>query len=315
MSVNRDLRTITAIAALVLILPHVSTAESISLNVKDSTGTDKFVVYDTGNVKTSGSIYKGNNAPISGVVPDINIVREDGTPRITVRDTMTNAGGGGILNLMHNNGTDAARNPPLNGDVLGRVTFGSINSLNNITNAAMIFGIATENYTDTTFGGKLIFRTVPNGTNGYVERMVIDSTGNVGIATSTPAYTLDVNGYGRFTYGIVSGSDIKLKKNLLPISDALGKVLQMGGVSYEWKDDYYTVKNEEDGSEVTKKRDIPAGRHYGVIAQEIEKVLPEVVTTGADGTKAVAYTEIIAFLIEAIKAQQKQIDELKQKVR
>jgi hypothetical protein len=49
----------------------------------------------------------------------------------------------------------------------------------------------------------------------------------------------------------------------------------------------------------------PEGRHYGVIAQEVEESMPEAVRTGPDGDKAVSYTEIIPVLIEAIKEQQK----------
>lgn len=73
------------------------------------------------------------------------------------------------------------------------------------------------------------------------------------------------------------------------------------------------VKETFDGPEIIKNKS-PEGIHYGVIAQEIEKVLPEVVKENTDGSKAVAYTEIIPVLIEAIKEQQKQIDELKKKV-
>lgn len=131
--------------------------------------------------------------------------------------------------------------------------------------------------------------------------------GNVGIGTSNPGHTLDVNGTTWSYYGYLSGSDIKFKKNLLPISDALSKVLQLGGVSYEWKEDYYKVKESPEGPEVMKNK-APEGSHYGVIAQEIEKILPEVVKEGFEGTKAVAYTEIIPVLIEAIKEQQKLIE-------
>jgi hypothetical protein len=54
----------------------------------------------------------------------------------------------------------------------------------------------------------------------------------------------------------------------------------------------------------------PDGQHFGVIAQEVEDILPEVVTDGRTGEKAVAYAEIIPVLIEAIKAQQVQIEAL-----
>ena len=112
---------------------------------------------------------------------------------------------------------------------------------------------------------------------------------------------LQVSG-GVSSNGVLLTSDAKFKKNLLPINDSLEKVLGMKGLSYEWKTDEYIEKS------------FPEGRHYGVIAQQIEKVLPEVVNTAPDGTKAVAYTEIIPVLIEAIKEQQKQIDELKKRL-
>jgi hypothetical protein len=56
------------------------------------------------------------------------------------------------------------------------------------------------------------------------------------------------------------------------------------------------------------------GRDIGVIAQEIEAVLPEIVTTRDNGYKAVKYEKMIALLIECVKEQQKQIDEIKNKL-
>jgi hypothetical protein len=72
-------------------------------------------------------------------------------------------------------------------------------------------------------------------------------------------------------------------------------VKSMRGVNFEWKDT---------GKQAT-----------GVIAQELEQVLPNAVNTTEDGTKTVTYTNIIGVLIEAIKEQQKQIDELKSMIK
>lgn len=138
-----------------------------------------------------------------------------------------------------------------------------------------------------------MFRTNNGPNDGYTTPvMVVRETGKVGIGTVDPAYTLDVNGTIRGAN--VSPSDLRLKENIVPVEDALLKVKSMQGVSFNWKTD--------------ANSNFPQGRHYGVIAQEIEKVLPEVVSTAPDGIKAVAYTEIIPVLIEAIKEQQKLIE-------
>ena len=92
-------------------------------------------------------------------------------------------------------------------------------------------------------------------------------------------------------------SDERLKDNLTPIVGALDKINQIGGYEFDWNNN-----SEHSGHDV------------GVIAQEIEKVLPEVVVERDNGYKAVRYEKIVALLIEAIKQQQLQIDELKSKI-
>ena len=92
-------------------------------------------------------------------------------------------------------------------------------------------------------------------------------------------------------------SDERLKDNLTPIVGALDKINQIGGYEFDWNNN-----SEHNGHDV------------GVIAQEIEKVLPEVVVDRDNGYKAVRYEKIVALLIEAIKQQQLQIDELKSKI-
>jgi len=92
----------------------------------------------------------------------------------------------------------------------------------------------------------------------------------------------------------IKSSDISLKKNVLSLDNALGKVLALRGVSFGWKDS----ANEK-------------GTQIGLIAQEVEKVYPEIVSVGANGKKGVDYSALVAPLIEAVKEQQKQINELK----
>ena len=96
--------------------------------------------------------------------------------------------------------------------------------------------------------------------------------------------------------GVKTTSDIKLKKNINSIEDSLSKILSLRGVGFEWKD-------KERGK----------GIQQGFIAQEVEKIIPELITGGE--TKYVNYQGIIPVLVEAIKEQQKQIDELKSKLK
>jgi hypothetical protein len=86
------------------------------------------------------------------------------------------------------------------------------------------------------------------------------------------------------------------------LSDPLRKVLSLQGKTYEWKRDQFAKEN------------FPQGRVTGVIAQEIEKVLPELVGTRRDGYKGVAYQEIVPILIEAVKEQQKIIDNQRKEI-
>lgn len=134
-------------------------------------------------------------------------------------------------------------------------------------------------------------------------RLTIDTSGNVGIGTTSPGiYKLYVNGTGYIANGPWVPSDSKFKKDVLPIDSALDKVQKLTGVSYLYKTDEY------------KDKGFPEGKQLGVVAQELEEVIPEAVMTDEEGSKAVNYSEIIPVLIEAIKEQQKEIDDLKSTV-
>ncbi len=101
-------------------------------------------------------------------------------------------------------------------------------------------------------------------------------------------------------------SDERLKENVIPIGNAIEKVKQIRGVEFDW------IPTElSDGEDVHTNE----GHDVGVIAQEIEKVLPEAVTTRDSGYKAVKYEKIVPLLIESIKEQQEQIDELKKEIK
>lgn len=112
----------------------------------------------------------------------------------------------------------------------------------------------------------------------------------------------------RFVGDVVAfySSDERLKENVIPIGNAIEKIKQIRGVEFDW------IPTElSDGEKVH----LNEGHDVGVIAQEIEKVLPEVVETRDSGYKAVKYEKIVPLLIESIKEQQEQIDELKKELK
>ncbi len=134
-------------------------------------------------------------------------------------------------------------------------------------------------------------------------RIAIKEDGNVGVGTADPGeFKLYVNGTAYSTGGW-SSSDRQFKENIETIDSALDKILSIKGVSFEWRRSEY------------KEKGFPDGRHFGVIAQDIEEVLPEIVKEGPDGDKAVSYTELVPILTEAIKQQQEQIENLQYEVR
>jgi len=92
-----------------------------------------------------------------------------------------------------------------------------------------------------------------------------------------------------------SESDAVLKEDIEPIVNPLKKILKLAGVSFTWK------KSKQSG--------------LGVIAQEVEKIVPEIVSTNLNGHKTVSYDSLVPILIEAVKEQQKQIEYLKKKIK
>jgi hypothetical protein len=125
----------------------------------------------------------------------------------------------------------------------------------------------------------------------------------VGINMVNPQQKLDISGgNGRVEsgYSWLTNSDIRYKKNIITIQNSLERVLGMHGVSFDL---------------INEIPDIETGRKYiGFIAQELETVVPEVVITGEDGFKSVAYDKLTAVLAEAIKEQQKQIESQNEKI-
>jgi hypothetical protein len=134
------------------------------------------------------------------------------------------------------------------------------------------------------------------GTDTTKQRMRIRSNGNVTIGYSaSTSYKLAINGTCYATQYYYP-SDIRLKHDIQPLDNTLDKIMKLRGVSFIYNNDN------------TEKRQI------GFIAQELEELYPEFVTTGEDGLKAVSYANITAVLLEGIKEQQNKIDEQQKQI-
>ncbi|MDB4678310.1 tail fiber domain-containing protein [bacterium] len=145
--------------------------------------------------------------------------------------------------------------------------------------------------------GALAFYT-NNGT-ALTEQMRINSAGNVGIGITNPTYKLHVNGKIR-TNGINETSDGRLKKDVKKILNASELVKALDGVTYYWRTDEFP------------DMDLDNRLQYGLIAQELEKVIPELVNTDSEGWKSVEYTHLVPILLEALKEQLGTIETLQE---
>ena len=124
------------------------------------------------------------------------------------------------------------------------------------------------------------------------------SNGGLGVGTDAGATDGEIRATGDITAFYTS--DQSLKENVKNIENPLDKINQINGVTFDWTDDYIESQGGNDDY-FMRKNDV------GVIAQEVEKVLPEVIGTRANGTKAVKYDRIVALLIEGIKDLNKQV--------
>ncbi|UPZ17878.1 tail fiber domain-containing protein [Flavobacterium humidisoli] len=154
---------------------------------------------------------------------------------------------------------------------------------------------ADSNFLGTTDPVDLVFRT------NKTEKMRITSTGNVGIANSNPEYALDIIGDAKvsnnvYCASVFTTSDVRLKKNIKNLNDGLKTISLLRPVTYIKK----TNMNAKDYT-ISES---------GFIAQEVRKVLPDLVTemNDPDKTLIVNYNAVIPILTKAIQEQQVQIE-------
>jgi len=188
--------------------------------------------------------------------------------------------------------------------------------------AAGIYFIPTENWNAANNGPKITFATTPNGDIFPASRMTINQDGRVGIGAGgvnvTPAQLLDVAGTIRVgpnsvNYGciedrdgtVIAGScssDLRFKKNISSLGGILKKFTKLRPVNFYWRTDEFPAKQ------------FGKSESFGLIAQEVEEIFPELVATDEQGFKLVNYSKLPLYTIQAVKELKAENDALKKRL-
>ncbi len=264
---------------------------------------------ENGSVAITGNVDVTGNISVSGTVDGIDIASRDAVLTSTTT-TATNAN----TTATTANTTANAALPKSGGSMTGVLTANSGVVIDDITidgtTISLSSGSLTVDVADNivldTDGGNIALKDAGtqwgnfanNGGNFEIDSLIQDKdikfNGNDGGSTIT-ALTLDMSEAGAATFNnnVTAFSDERLKDNIETIENGLSKVEQLRGVTY----------TRDDREEI------------GVIAQEVEKILPEIVLTANDemGTKSVDYSRLTAVLIEAVKDLSARVKELEGK--
>ena len=143
--------------------------------------------------------------------------------------------------------------------------------------------------------GNAISPQILNASNAFLI-FPSGTAGSVGINIAEPSYALHVDGDIAYTGDLFDISDIRLKENIVPLKNAMDKLSAIKGIYFN------------------NIGDPIRDREVGVIAQDVEKVLPEVVSENNKGDKSVAYAKLTPLLIEAFKELKSENDKLKKRI-
>lgn len=237
-----------------------------------------------GNIQASGAIFQGTTSSTialktSGATLRANIIGNNNGLELGVFGTKS-------INFEWDAVTKIQMKSTGEGIFAGKV------SINNASSRDSILNIVDDGT-----NGNIAFENDSGDVVGIITSVVDELNIRVGDGISmSDSIRLRLTESGNLVIAgtLTQNSDVRLKENIKPIESALDKVKQMQGVEF----------NKINSS--TKE--------IGVVAQEIEKIIPELVLEDKEGIKSVAYGNITAVLIEAIKEQQKQIEELKQQL-
>ncbi len=288
-----------------------NTALGLSALERNTTGESNTAIgYSafSGNATGSYNIAIGLNA--GGSLPDGNYNTDSSRSIFIGMNTQANGATDSNEIVIGADATGLGSNTVLLGNssiittaLSGNVSIGTTTPDSKLTLKQTTDGSRGLNVTTTT--GTPLSLTTNNGTVNFSTSSseptlgAGGSTSNVYLTIDQPVYIsgFHTNGSNKFALyllgdinasGYYHASDERLKQNIKPIANALDKIQAISGVTFAFKSS-------------------PRKNEIGVIAQNVEKVVPEVVATGSDGMKSVEYGNLVGLLIEGIKDQQKQI--------
>ncbi len=289
---------------------HIRVADSAKIAFGDSDdlsishdGTDNLITGITGNIKmentdTTGKIIAKLGTASSAT--EFQVQCSAGSSKFSVNGNGTTTATGTMITAGHNQtiGTSSVSNTlTVQGIVTANDTTQSVTSGDGSLVCAGGVGIAKDvncagqinantavMTSSLTAGGDVSCNSTTTSTSSGTGSLVV--AGGVGIAG-------DVHCAGNLNaLQFLATSDVTMKTNIGPMSDPLAKIRQIDGYSYNWA------------------HDAQGPMQYGVLAQEVEQVLPDIVATQENGQKAVNYTGLIAHLLEAVKTLDAKVQEL-----
>ena len=272
----------------------------------------KRLLFRTNTNDTQMTINADGNVGIGTANPESKLeTMTDGT---TNRIVLTQYTGTGIIaphvQVRRAAGTSNAPLAVPASSTIGAITAAGYNGSDFTGNKAGIFFATTEAWTSDANGTSMNFQTTASGTTNISTKMTITDIGRVGIGTVTPNERLHVNGNiivngcvkdnnGNVIAGTCS-SDARFKQNITPFTSLLNKFIQLQPVHYHWRAEQFPEKHF--GKELS----------YGLIAQEVEKIFPDLVSIDEQGYKMVNYSKLPLLSIQAIKELKEENEQLKQ---
>lgn len=230
-----------------------------------------------GNIKIRNLTAATREDIISGNMVPIALDNDAGLPRVTRRATFSQivSGGSGVL--------AADPNSPF--------------VFNNTTTEQVFQGGLTVPGNITLSGDLKLTGTISGNTTGYFDELYI--SGSEGNWHQITTGWSGASAYGGTEPAFID-SDERLKNDIYPIDDPIDKLSQLQGVNFTW--------NDKSPDTVQGTSDI------GVIAQSVEKIMPEAIKTNPDGYLSVYYYKLIPLLIETIKEQETRISDLEKRI-